>query len=956
MADRSVRVRLEAITTNFNRRISESSVLTGKFSRELENADGRMANLVQTGLALAPAIVPLGAAAIPAIAGLTAQLGFAVLGTGALVLGLNGVGDALDALDKFQLKPTADNLAKLRQEVHKLGPAGGEFVLFLDDVQPRLKRLRALAEQGLLPGVEDGLNHVLRLMPQVRELVFNISSTMGDLIRDAGDNLDDPQWQEFFQFLETSARPTLTEMGKSAGNFALTFANLVEAFDPLERDFSEGLLHMSQRVADWSAGLEHSTGFQELVDYVRENGPRALDTLGALGEALLQIVEAAAPVGAIALPILTEVLNIIGAVADTPLIGSGLVGLAAAIGIYGRSLALLKAVGLRGDQGVLASTFSGAKTSIREASSALTTVTTAQDRARLSAAELAKVEERRAGAVRSGLATAGKGAALAAGFAVSQSGLADSIGLTNTASLALIGTIGGPWGTALGAGAGLVLDLTHANDDLEDSIRNVNAAAKAGDFAAWRTALQDVLNKNRQIQKDSKDTASLFTDPIGFTKEGFGNLGELVGIKPGEDAKKEAAEQAAAFETVRKNAVDLFTVLNGANPKGLKVTDDELTAFVTKISPALQRAGVDINQLLEDRTGWHQAQLAVHDWVAEMDSAHGRSKAVGEALADLENDIIPTVDAAKQLSDALDALFGPELSQAEAIDRWISGLRDLRHTLKGTSNDLVGNTKDALANRAAIRGSVEDLLNRVKVDAGAGASAKEVVATLRKGRDAIIEQAVAAGLSRTEVKDYLKDIGLSAKNLNTILKSLKVHVDTGQARSAVKALKRLMDSLHDRNIHVKVTGSTNATIAEADANRGPDNAVGGLYSGDVANRHMPELAGPGLTRIWREPETRGEAYIPLANDFRRPRAIDIWERTGMALGVQFRRYAFGGGTGLPATAAGGLSQGDVDRIVRGLATIRPLANQMTVQPHNYNEFRDEEEKMRRLAGIGGPPE
>ena len=31
---------------------------------------------------------------------------------------------------------------------------------------------------------------------------------------------DDPRWQEFFGFLETRARPTLTEMGQTAGNFA----------------------------------------------------------------------------------------------------------------------------------------------------------------------------------------------------------------------------------------------------------------------------------------------------------------------------------------------------------------------------------------------------------------------------------------------------------------------------------------------------------------------------------------------------------------------------------------------------------------------------------------------------------------------------------------------------------------------------------------------------------------
>ena len=49
-------------------------------------------------------------------------------------------------------------------------------------------------------------------------------------------------------------------------------------------------------------------------------------------------------------------------------------------------------------------------------------------------------------------------------------------------------------------------------------------------------------------------------------------------------------------------------------------------------------------------------------------------------------------------------------------------------------------------------------------------------------------------------------------------------------------------------------------------------AAGGM---DIADRHYPEFAGPGPTRMWREPETEGESYIPHANDWRRPRAEAI---------------------------------------------------------------------------------
>lgn len=67
------------------------------------------------------------------------------------------------------------------------------------------------------------------------------------------------------------------------------------------------------------------------------------------------------------------------------------------------------------------------------------------------------------------------------------------------------------------------------------------------------------------------------------------------------------------------------------------------------------------------------------------------------------------------------------------------------------------------------------------------------------------------------------------------------------------------------------------------------------YAGGGVENHWPTIAKtqPGTVRIWAEPETKGEAYIPLANDWRRPRARDIASETVALLGgVAF--FAAGG--------------------------------------------------------------
>ncbi|MGC7970053.1 hypothetical protein ACP3WE_24825, partial [Salmonella enterica] len=53
-----------------------------------------------------------------------------------------------------------------------------------------------------------------------------------------------------------------------------------------------------------------------------------------------------------------------------------------------------------------------------------------------------------------------------------------------------------------------------------------------------------------------------------------------------------------------------------------------------------------------------------------------------------------------------------------------------------------------------------------------------------------------------------------------------------------------------------------------------------------------QIARAGDWRIWAEPETGGEAYIPLANDWCRPRAQSILRETASLIGM--RTYAGGG--------------------------------------------------------------
>jgi hypothetical protein len=71
--------------------------------------------------------------------------------------------------------------------------------------------------------------------------------------------------------------------------------------------------------------------------------------------------------------------------------------------------------------------------------------------------------------------------------------------------------------------------------------------------------------------------------------------------------------------------------------------------------------------------------------------------------------------------------------------------------------------------------------------------------------------------------------------------------------------------------------------------------AGGGIPGDIADRHLPELAeASGPMRVWKEQETQGELYAPLANDWRRPRAKALVAEVVDRFGGTVEWHAAGG--------------------------------------------------------------
>jgi chromosome segregation ATPase len=200
----------------------------------------------------------------------------------------------------------------MRDSLNELSPAGQRFAQFLYGLKPVLQDLRREAQEGLLPGLQDGIQILLdEYLPEFQRFVGEISKSMGDMFAATAEVLTHPQWRKFFTFIDDEAVPSLEGLWAMSINVATGVANIIRTIHPLSKPMGQGLLDLSERFAEWSARLESDTGFQEFMEYAARVGPKVVNLIEQMAEFFGRLVIAAAPLGEVVVDVVTGVLEFI---------------------------------------------------------------------------------------------------------------------------------------------------------------------------------------------------------------------------------------------------------------------------------------------------------------------------------------------------------------------------------------------------------------------------------------------------------------------------------------------------------------------------------------------------------------------------------------------------------------------------------------------------------------------
>lgn len=660
--------------------------------REIDRLSGRIRLLASLGAAVGPAFIPISAVAIPAVTGLASALGFAALATGGVVVAFQGMGDALEAVNKAKLEPTQENLDAAREAMARLSPEARSMVRELSDLVPVLEEIRDASAEGLFPGVERGLDSLVLLAPRAESLLRTVSDAAGDFFAQSAESLTTDRWTEFFDFLEGEARPVMRDTIRIAGDLTHGLAEMWMAFEPANRDALGWLRGATDDFDRWATELDQTEGFQNFLLFLDENGPQVADTLGAISGALVQVTQAAAPIGGPALKGIEAMADAVSIIADSPfgpILIAGAAGMSA-LNLASRSFSPLvdrgrvSVKGLTTDLATMGRVGSGAWLQNKAGVDAYNA---ASDRMYTRAGRLAK-------------AGAGLG-----GLAFATSGVADELGVANTALLATAGSMAGPWGAAIGGGIGLLLDF------------------KASQEASKQQAEELTATLDQQTGAITASTRAWVVDDLA--KSGWLDTAAEIGAS-GEDVVDAILAGSDAVEQFRDNMIEATqgNAIAGQQAQELTGRMSELTTILgSGREETILKARAMGQQAREaeglatslGRAAWEtdrfaNAQRKLEGFLSKRQAWRAYQASIDDARA-----------ALKENGKTLDTNTAKGRANEQAIDDMISATLDYAEKLKGTDRqrfmsqarrDIMSAAREMTDNKAqidAIRRALQQL-------------------------------------------------------------------------------------------------------------------------------------------------------------------------------------------------------------------------------------------------------
>lgn len=865
---------LDGSLTRVTGRLGGLNGTLGTVSNSTNGAADNTKNLIMAAVALGTALIPIAAATVPIAAGLTA----AAAGVGVFGVAVGGqivaLAEAVEAETKYQdaidehgraSEQAAEAEAAYLRVLEEMPPASREaaaaFAVLRDDYTDWSDALA----NDTMPVVTKSMGVFAAMLPKLTPLVRGTSKELDRLLNVAAGGMSTPGFDRFMASFTRFATESLARGTTHLVNFT--------------RALNDG---------------EVGADLREFLDYAKANGPLVGDTLMNLARAATTLLVAASDMGVGILQLVNIFAQLVAAVPTEFL--SVLLQLYTGFKLVTLGAAALGAVTGSAAAARLAAYFAimraaGVSTTLRATAASMTGMQKAAvglGVLAVAAIGVAKLAENARGAPPDvdrlttslkRLAESGEfGGELKKTFG-DVSGLVDKIGEIGDAAkeneeyVKSFGNSGiGPLDDLRRGAHNLWQDFTKGEKSfsaLEDDFKGLDEAMAGmvqsgyGKQAASNFDLIEASAKN--AGRSTKEIADLFPEykaavAAAAAEQELAIAGMGLFGQQAADVKTKLDEQRASADGLR-GAIQALNDVNRAALGGMigfEQAIDDTAKAVAKNAGALKGTGSELDL---NKQGARDAAAALQELAAKTDEGAASARASGASWEQVNE--IYARGREELIKQAMVA--GRNKAQAEALAAAYLEIPADRST------DITMRTEDAIA-------GLDQVMAAIKATPGS----KSVTV------DALTSDAIG----------LLNSLGYKTKTLPD--GRVQVTANTGSALSGLWAVKSARDSLSDKTItittHYRVTGQQarrsgahGTQLGYAAGGVVDYYADGGIRSRAVrhfaagSENHVAQIAPAGAMRVWAEPETMGEGYVPFAPS-KRPRSRAITEEIVRRLG------------------------------------------------------------------------
>lgn len=264
----------------------------------------------------------------------------------------------------------------------------------------------------------------------------------------------------------------------------------------------------------------------------------------------------------------------------------------------------------------------------------------------------------------------------------------------------------------------------------------------------------------------------------------------------------------------------------------------------------------------EITAGLHEYNGALKEMAESADGAAAAQDRAHESVATLNGGLAAAIASGQTLKDVFDELNGTTITTQEAMINAEAAVDALTESFAQNGATMDINTASGRANYTAALDLIKaarDAADAKYAESGSVQAAEDVYYGYIESLRQTLSQ---SGLTRNEIENLISAYARIPRSITTTV-TMKQY---GEA--------------HPYDIGPTANGPLPAPGYKRKANGG----VMDFYAnGGIRENHIAEIAPAGTMRMWAEPETGGEAYIPLAGS-KRTRSRAITDQTVQRLG------------------------------------------------------------------------